>query len=254
MAFNFTGKIIVVTGAASGIGRAIAIGFARAGAEVVASDIHEGNLLQLQEELKLEDVSITIQICNVSDQQEVLSLFSNFALAKGLDVFVHCAGITYTKHVTDTSIAEYRALIETNLSGTFYSLQHAVSRMKEHGAQGSIIVISSINAHRPLPSQAVYSSTKVAIESLVQSLAVEVAPLQIRVNCLAPGAVNTPLVRDAKPAAADGIKGSTGTPIPVGYMAEPEDMVGTVLFLASPLSSYMTGASLVVDGGLLLQR
>jgi NAD(P)-dependent dehydrogenase (short-subunit alcohol dehydrogenase family) len=254
MTFDFSGKTAVVTGAASGIGRAIAIGLAKAGAHVVASDVHVDNLLQLKQELMNEQVCIDIQACDVSEQQEVQDMFSHPALAKGLDILIHSAGITFAKHVTETSINEYRSLIETNLSGTFYCLQHAVSRMKEHGASGSIIVVSSINAHRPLPDQAVYSSTKAAIESLAQSLAVEVAPWGIRVNCLAPGAVNTPLLRDAMPPAAELSKKSPGTPIPIGYMGEPEDMVGTAMFLASPLSSYMTGASLVVDGGLLLQR
>jgi len=248
---NFTGKAVVVTGAGSGIGRAMAVGFARRGASVLASDINEANLLKLQQELALEKLCVEIQACDVSVEQEVADLFNNSLLKNGVDVLVHSAGLTYFKNFTETTAEEYRTLIETNLSGTYYCLQQTVSKMKEHRIAGSIIVISSINAHRPLPSQAVYTSTKAAIESLCQSLAVEVAPLHIRVNCLAPGAVATNL---SKVVMTEESKISAGKGIPLGRVGEPEDMVGTALFLASSLSEYMTGSSLIVDGGLILKR
>ncbi|GIQ68280.1 SDR family NAD(P)-dependent oxidoreductase [Xylanibacillus composti] len=249
MNLHFEGKTVVVTGAASGIGRGMAIGFAREGATVVASDIHLENLQALQSDMEKEGLHIEIQACDVSSQEQVAALFEARALQNGLDVLVHCAGLTYFKYFTQTEPEEYRRLIEVNLSGTFYCMKAAASKMQEHGKAGSIIVTSSVNAHRNLPSQAVYTSTKAAIESLAQSLAVEVAPQQIRVNCLAPGAVATALTNFT-----DEVKAAVGKGIPLGRVGEPEDMVGTALFLASPLSQYITGATIIVDGGLMHKR
>ncbi len=180
--------------------------------------------------------------------------FSDESLESGFDVLVHCAGITYQRLFTETSTDEYRKLIDVNLSGTFFCLKHAVTRMKSNNIQGSIVVISSISAHRPLPSQAVYSCTKAAMESLVQSIAVEAAPLHIRANCSVPGAGRTHLIREPRRKTDNVANKPSGNGIPYGRVGEPEDMVGTTLFLASGLSAYMTGASLVVDDGLGLRR
>lgn len=249
MNLDFIGKKVVVTGAGSGIGRGMAEAFAREGAIVVAADVHIESLQSLQAEMKQEGRPIAIQVCDVSSEEQVASLFEVEALHDGLDVFIHCAGITYFKYFTETTMEEYRRLIEVNLSGTFYCMQAAVSKMKKHGTAGSIVVTSSVNAHRNLPSQAVYTSTKSAIESLAQSLAVEVAPQQIRVNCLAPGAVATALTNFSEEN-----KAAIGKGIPIGRVGEPDDMVGTAMFLASPLSRYITGATIIVDGGLMHKR
>ncbi len=249
MNVHFEGTKVVVTGAASGIGRSMAVGFAREGATVVASDVNQDNLQALQAEMKQEGRHIDIQVCDVSSEEQVASLFEADALQDGLDVLVHCAGFTYFKHFTETTPEEYRRLMDVNLSGTFYCMQVAAAKMRRHGKQGSIIVTSSINAHRTLPSQAVYTSTKAAIESLAQSLAVELGPEQIRVNCLAPGTVATALTNLSEES-----KQAAGRGIPLGRVAEPEDMVGTALFLSSPLSQYITGSTIIVDGGAMHKR
>lgn len=250
MDFDVANKRVVVTGAASGIGRAIAAGFARNDAVVLAADVDGNGLASLAEELEREGLSIQTQQCNVADEQAVIALFGGNDSGSAPDVVVHSAAITIVKTLTATTADDYNRLIGVNLSGTFHCLRHAALAMRANGKQGSIIAISSVNAFRPLPEQAVYTCTKAAIESLCRSLAAELAAERIRVNCIAPGAVNTPL---ARPLTEDDVR-QIGRTIPMGRMAEPDDITGAALFLASNHSLYMTGSTLVVDGGLLLKR
>jgi NAD(P)-dependent dehydrogenase (short-subunit alcohol dehydrogenase family) len=240
----------LVTGAGSGIGRAIAIGFAKVGASVLATDFNAEALRNLQEDAASERVTLAIHEADVRDQAAVQALVAAAARSAPLDVFVHCAGITVLKTLTETSLREYRDVVETNLSGTFYCLQAVAAQMMEQ-RRGSIVAISSINAHWPLATQAVYTATKAAIESLCKTLAVEMAPYNVRVNAIAPGAIDTPLNRHL---GGEEQRSMLERRIPLGRIGKPQDLVGTVLFLASGGAEYITGSTIVVDGGFMISR
>lgn len=245
------GSSVLVTGAGSGIGRAIALGFARARAAVLAADIDMQALLMLQKEARRDSLVLTTQVADMRSEPEVRGLVAAAAQQVPLGVVVHCAGITVRRSLTETSEDEYRAVLETNLTGTFYCLRAAALQMQQQGRGGSIVVITSINAQWPLATQAVYTATKAAIESLTKSLAVEMARHGVRVNAVAPGAIDTPM--------NTGVLGQSQRElldrrIPLGRIGRAQDMVGVVRFLASSEAAYITGATVVVDGGMMISR
>ncbi|WP_165971940.1 SDR family NAD(P)-dependent oxidoreductase [Paenibacillus piri] len=250
MSLDFTHRTVLVTGAGSGIGRAIAAGFLDAGANVIASDINMEQLNELRSRHGCASGRpLHILRTDVREREQVLALFESNPFGR-LDAVVHAAGITASLLLTETDDETYRKLIETNVNGTFHVLQEAVSVMRDNAEGGTIVVIGSINAMWPLANQAVYTATKAAIDSLAKSLAVEVAPLQIRVNVVAPGAIDTPMNHRL----TGERKAALAARIPLRRIGIPEDLVGITQFLSSPLSSYITGSTFVVDGGFIVGR
>lgn len=250
MKFEFKEVSVLITGAGSGIGRGLALGFMQAGANVIASDLSLERLIRLQKEAEDLGKSILIRQADVSNEDEVSRLFTIGTLGIGIDVFVHSAGISIKKTLTETTHDEYRKLIETNITGTFNCLQSAVAALKSTGKGGSIITISSINTQWPLANQAVYTATKSAIESMSKALAVEAATWKIRVNSIAPGAIDTPLNERLQGERRVALSNR----IPLGRIGIPDDIVGAAFYLASPLSSYVTGSTITVDGGFIVSR
>lgn len=242
---------VLVTGAGSGIGRAVAVAFARVGAVVVAADIDAHALRSLQEDATSAGLVLTTHQADVRDQAVVQELVSATVRHGPLDVFVHCAGITVLKWLTETDPREFRDVVETNVAGTFYCLQAVALQMKRQGKGGSIVVMSSINSDWPLAAQAVYTATKAAIESLAKTLAVEMAPYNVRVNAVAPGAIDTPMNRNVLD---EHERTKLNRRIPLGRVGKPQDLVGVVMFLASGAADYITGATIVVDGGFMISR
>ena len=243
------GGSVLVTGAASGIGRGVARAAAAGGRRVVATDIDEHGLEGLELESRREGWSLVTTPLDVAKPKAVEAVLASIAADGGsLGGLVHCAGITCRGPLLDMTMPDYHRVVETNLTGSFVCMTSAARSLVAQGTGGSIVVITSINAQRPLLSQALYSACKAAIEVLVSMLALEVASAGVRVNAVAPGAVDTAM----NPKAHSDPAGIAR--IPLGRFGTPEDIAGPVLFLLSDEARYITAASLAVDGGVVHLR
>jgi NAD(P)-dependent dehydrogenase (short-subunit alcohol dehydrogenase family) len=170
-----------------------------------------------------------------------------------LDILAANAGISYAKRALDTTEEEADSLYGTNFKGTLFCCQRAVEGMKRQEG-GSIVIVSSVNALYPLPPQAVYTSTKCAQEGLMQCLAVDCAKYNIRVNTVAPGAIITKLGRNMPPPPKPRDPGERVSHIPLGRAGLPEDIGDAVACMVSDAFRYMTGSTVLVDGGLRLRN
>jgi NAD(P)-dependent dehydrogenase (short-subunit alcohol dehydrogenase family) len=225
------GKVALVTGAARGIGRALAEGLAAEGALVHANDLHDPPSAG---GLALEyDVSRPAQIREMFQRLDTL------------DVLVNCAGITGWVDIEDPSEETWDRVVDTNLKGTFFCSVEAAKLMRAGGRGGSIVNISSVVGARGMKNLSAYGASKGGINALTLHLAVELAPHRIRVNAFAPGATNV-----ERNLADDPRYLEIWAPLtPLGRVGEPEDMVGPTVFLASDESSFVTGQLFYVDGG-----
>ena len=234
-------KIALITGAGSGIGQAIAVGFAREGAYVIVNDINEDNAFDTLSKIIEVGGLGEIKIANIAKLAELKAMFSSF---KKIDILVNNAGITGWSSIWDTSEEIFDEVINLNLKGTFFCTLEAAKIMKTNGG-GSIINISTICAELGVKNLPVYSASKGGIQAMNKQLAVELAPFNIRVNTFGPGPINVErnLVQDPD------YKQNWGAMVPMKRTGEPEEMVGPALFLASDDSSYVTGQLFFVDGG-----
>ena len=238
MSGRLEGKIALVTGAGRGIGRALALGLAAEGALVHVNDLQEPAevLAELPEGRRGRALAF-----DVSDPAQIAE---HVRRLERLDVLVNCAGITGWINLADPSEETWDRVIDTNLKGTFFCSVEA-ARLMRAGGGGSIVNVSSVVATRGLRNLAAYAASKGGINALTIQLAVELAPDRIRVNAFAPGATNVQRNLDDDPSYRE-----TWAPlIPLGRIAEPEDMVGPTVFLASEESSHVTGQLFYVDGG-----
>jgi meso-butanediol dehydrogenase/(S,S)-butanediol dehydrogenase/diacetyl reductase len=241
-------KIAVVTGAGSGLGRAIAEAFAREGAHVFVTDRDEPKARETAEAIGAEKGAATPFRADVTSPDDVANLLKAVGKAFGkLHILVNNAGITQRadfRHQTDD---EWREIVDVNLHGTVRCAREALALLR--AAKGaSIINLSSIMGHRHIRQLSAYSTTKAAIASLSRSMAVEYAPFDIRVNYLCPGYVETALTERVlrNPAIRKALLMQT----PMGRFADPEDIAKAALFLASDDAAYITGSGLTVDGGM----
>lgn len=248
---NLQNKVAIVTGAATGIGRAIATHLAREGA-AVAIDYHGSSdraddLAHALETVGGKAVAIA---ADISDEAQVSMLVAETVKRFGrLDILVNNAGIEHEYPFLETPREQWDKVIAVNLTGPFLCSQYAAREMVKLGNGGRIINISSVHEDLPMPTNSPYCAAKGGLRMLMRTIAVELAEHNITVNNVAPGAIDTPM--DA-PLKADAQKMKTLlAEIPLRRMGKPEDVAAVVGFLASDAASYTTGSTYFVDGGLI---
>jgi NAD(P)-dependent dehydrogenase (short-subunit alcohol dehydrogenase family) len=248
MGQRFGGKTVVVTGAAGGIGRAIAERFGAEGANVVVNDVNAERAETVAQAIAATGGTALALAADVSNQAQVDSLFARTVERFGtVNVLVNNAGLTNTeRHFLDADEEWWNRIIAVNLSGVFHCAFRAAHIMS-HAQGGVIINLSSGGATRAHRGNAAYDAAKGGIEALTRAMALDLAPYGIRVNGLVPGAIDT----KGMPAE---LKRSRGEVIPLGRMGEGDDLAGPAVFLASDDARYITGQMVVVDGGMLAQQ
>jgi NAD(P)-dependent dehydrogenase (short-subunit alcohol dehydrogenase family) len=239
---RFAGKVAVVAGGASGIGLAILRGLHREGAQVVCGDVSEERLAAVAAEF---DARVATTRCDVTREAEVEAMMA-LAISRfgALDCAFNVAGASRPGYIVDLAESDWDFTVDLCLKGVFLGMKHAARHMLGRG--GAIVNIASLNAHVPMHGGAAYASAKAGVEMLTKNGALEMTPDGVRVNAILPGLVETPLTRRHfdNPAAHAAFLQR----IPMGRAAQPEDIAGPALFLASEEARYVSGASLLVDG------
>lgn len=253
---NLQGKTAVVTGGAVGIGFGIAYRLAEAGANVVIADINQEAGVKAADELTQKGWQATFVQANVAEEVAVRNVV-DMALTtyQGIDILVNNAGIYPMSPVMKMPIAEFENILSVNLKSVFLFTKAVGDVMIKQGRGGKIINITSIDAlHPSAVGLAAYDASKHGLWGFTKNSALEFAQYNIQVNAVAPGGINTPGAGANQPQTPDviAIRKKFEEKIPMKRMGEPDDIGKAVLFLASDLSSYMTGSQIIVDGGVLL--
>jgi glucose 1-dehydrogenase len=252
MSGRFGGKVALVTGASGGMGRATAQAFAAAGARVVAADIAAEGGEQTVDAIKRdggEAVFVRTDVSRAGDvEAAVAAAVDSFG---GLDCAANVAAIeTETTLLADCDEATFDRLVAVNLKSVFLCMKYQISAMLERGG-GAIVNIASTNSFRPLPKQAVYTATKHGVVGLTKTAAIEYAGAGIRVNAVAPGAIDTPMLRGAMAARGSAEQDVLARLSLTGRFGRPDEIASAVLWLCSEDSAYTMGHVLAVDGGYL---
>lgn len=246
------GKVAIITGAAGTIGQAVALLFAREGARLVlASSTPSQRSARLESALADQGAEVTF-VYGDAREEETARRTVEAALALGgrLDALINNAAVDYHSEIPATPAADFDRVMEVNVRGPVLLMKHAIPAMARHGG-GAIVNVTSRLAMVGLRTQAVYCGSKGALVSMTRAMALDHAHEKVRVNCICPGPINGPMMHDwfqeqENPAEFEQRVLAT---IPLGRLGEAEEVAKSILFLASDDSSYITGATLLVDGG-----
>ena len=249
-------KVAIVTGAASGIGRASAVLFAREGAKVAIVDIDSHGISETLRVIESEGGKAECVIADVSKEEDTARIADRTSNAFGrIDILFNNAAVSSFKSVVETDESEIDRVMNVNVKGMFFCSKAVIPHLQVAGG-GSIVNTSSITGIVGAPGMAVYSASKGAIITFTRTLALEQAEAEIRVNCICPASIDTPMLttafertQDPTEARAQNVKRH-----PLGRLGTPEDVAYLALFLASDEASFITGGTFVVDGGASLAR
>jgi glucose 1-dehydrogenase len=248
---QFDQKVAVVTGADSGIGRAIAIAFAKEGATVVVNYAHaQDKAEEVRQIIEQNHGRVLVVQADVSQYQQVANLIEQTVQHfDRLDIMVNNAGMEIHSPFLEETEQNFDRVLGVDLKGAFFGAQLAAREMVKRKTPGRIINISSVHEDLPMPGNVPYCCAKGGMRMLTRTICLELAPHNITVNNIGPGAVHTPIDRDVE---ADPEKmGALLKEIPLHRMAQPEEVAQLALYLASDAAAYVTGATYFIDGGLM---
>ncbi len=244
---------VVITGGGSGIGRAAALAFGALGARVAIGGLEADELETTISTLEGEGVAARAAPIDVRKADDVSRFIEDAVSAFGrLDVVVNCAGTSAVGELADMSEDEWDLVFDTNVKGVFLVSRAATPHLVETG--GTVVNVASQLAFAAVGGFAAYCASKAAVVHLTRAMALELIPKGVRVNCVCPGATDTPLLRRAFPGGVgpQGTLDELASAHPIGRLARPEEIAEAIVFLASPEASFAVGASLIVDGGYVL--
>ncbi|GAC1397180.1 MAG: SDR family oxidoreductase [Ktedonobacteraceae bacterium] len=253
--FRLENKIALVTGAGSGIGREIVMLFAQQGARVIVADIQEDAAAQVVAEIEERQGNAQARLLDVANEEKVRTVIQDIGEQYArLDILVNNAGVSHVGNLLETSAEDWDRVMDVNARGVFLCAKHAVAQMLAQTPKGGIIInMASVAALVAVERRFPYSASKGAVLALTRSIAIDFATQGIRANAICPGTVHTPFVegylaRDF-PENKDEVRAQLHARQPIGRMGRPEEIASAALYLASDEAAFVTGSTLVIDGG-----
>ena len=248
MTHTLKGRTALVTGASKGLGKAMALALAQAGASIALVSRDEAKLNDVAQQIRDGRGSAEVFVADVSDEAQVAKVRAAFSekVGSALHILINNAGINIRKPITEFTLAEWNSVLTTNLTSVFLLCRAFVPMMTGHG-YGRIINMTSMMSHISLPGRTAYSASKTALLGFNRALALELAAEKITVNGISPGVcdteINTPLMQNAE------LRAQFLAKIPVGRFGEPDEIAKLALYLCSEDAGFITGTDVVIDGG-----